>query len=225
MNPLAALLLALVSTHLAAMTLRVPGVSHFELPPALRLETIGEELRVNGVPTRIWAFGSSQTPAELAAHFERQWPGELRRHRMPPWELLSRREGEWLLTVQLRALPGRAGCSGFIAVARAFAPAARRARSDLPLLPRTELLHDIEAEDLGRRSRTRILVSEQSAAQNLDFYRAHFRGQGYAPLGANALTRSARGGAMVLNRGAGQLDLSAAEHGGHTLIAIVQVPP
>lgn len=203
------------------------GVDAFDLPPETRVEVVGDALRINGLDTRIYRFRSNLDVEAIAAHFNEQWPQRMKRAQSGPWQVLSHRQGDYLVTVQI-AGQDMGQTQGFIAATNLFKAAEGRVRvrkPDLPLLPRTEVLQDIEADDLGRRSRTLILLSEQSAAQNLEFYRAHFRSQGYAPITAGALTKGNSGGAMVLNRGNEQLNVAVAEQGGKTVVNIVRVQP
>lgn len=206
----------------AAPTFR--GIEDLRLPPGTRTERLGQSLRINGVETFAWRFVARVEVEPLAAHFAREWDG-LKRQRLGHWELLWQRRGDWLLTVQMAA--GPAGeARGWIAAAPLFAALAQRSRRTPPvppMLPRTRLLSDVEASDLGRGSRTLFLLSEQSPAQSLDFYRAHYRAQGFRPLAARSLVRGAEGGSMVLVRGTDQLDLAVSRHAGRSYIAIVQV--
>jgi hypothetical protein len=225
MRALAAVCLVCLALPAAASALRVPGRPPLALPARMQIDAVGDALQLQGMATHIWAFRCDAPAAALAQHFAAQWPGQMRRHRTADWDVLSHRDGDWLVTVQMREPAGLGGVQGFIAMAPVFESAAPTSARDLPLMPDTHLVQDIVAEDLGRRSRTRVLLSTRSAAQHLDFYRAHFRREGYRPLADKALTRSARGGAMVLGRGGEQLDVAVAQDGAQTVIAIVQVLP
>lgn len=223
---LVAMLLACACTAAAAAS-DFRGIEDLRLPKSMRVERMGQALRINGVETFAWQFHWSENGDRLAAHFAREWDGGLKRRRVGPWEVLSQRRGDWLLTVQAASV-GVGQVHGWIAAARLFGALERgrsRGRPDLPMLPRTHVLNDVEASDLGRRSRTLLLLSEQSAAQNLDFYRAHYREQGFEPLAARALVKSAGGGSMVLVRGGEQLNLAVSSQAGRSFIAIVRVHP
>lgn len=205
---------------------RFGGVGDFELPAGMRTQTIGDWQRVNAVETRTWQFRSTEDADGIAAHFAREWDGRIARSAAGGWDFLSHRQDDWLITVQTGPEDASGRSRGFIAIAKRFGSrAAADHQPTVPRLPRTQLLHDIEAEDLGRRSRTLLLVSDQSAAQNLDFYRAHFRAEGFVPTTAGALLKGADGGVLSLNRGTEKLDLAIARRDGRSWITIVQVRP
>ena len=199
-----------------------------ELPKSLQLTRVARAMRVNGLPTRIDAFQSEQGVAALSAYFRGQWGRQMTRTRVAPWTILAHREDDVLITVQIkRAAMGHT--RGLIAETRIF-DALRKGRLDppkaaFPMLADTRQVEDLQATDHGRASRTVVLRSQQSAAQNLDFYRAYFREHGYQPVAPGALAKNAAGGAMILNRGGEQLNVAVAETDAATVITIVRVAP
>ncbi|TDU32542.1 hypothetical protein DFR24_1940 [Panacagrimonas perspica] len=219
---IALLLLLQIAPALAAG--RFGGIENFDLPRGMQADNIGEWMRIDGIETRAWQFHSTDDADAIAEHFGREWNGRFVRTKAGGWDILSHRQDDWLATVQTGPADALGNRRGFIAIAHRFAPR-DPPRPPPGALPSTQLLQDIEAEDHGRRSRTMLLVSDQSAARNLDFYRAHFRTEGFEPLAAGALTRSADGGGMSLVRGNEQLDLAIAERDGRSWIVIVQVLP
>jgi len=217
-------LLLLAQIGLAQPAGRFGGIGNFDLPRGMQTDNIGEWMRIDGVETRAWQFHSTDDADAIAGHFAREWNGRIARKKAGGWDILSHRQDDWLATVQTGPADALGNHRGFIAIARRFAPRERPERHPAAL-PDTQLLQDIEAEDQGRRSRTMLLVSDRSAARNLDFYRAHFRTEGFEPLAAGALTKSPDGGGMSLVRGGEQLDLAIVERDGRSWIAIVQVLP
>jgi hypothetical protein len=200
------------------------GIEDFDLPRGMQTDNIGEWMRIDGIQTRAWQFRSTDDADAIAEHFGRQWNGRIVRKSAGGWDILSHRQDDWLATVQTGPADVLGTHRGFIAIAHRFAPRDRPGPAPAAL-PSTQLLHDIEAEDRGRRSRTMLLVSDRTAAQNLDFYRAHFRAEGFEPLVAGALTKAADGGGMSLVRGGEKLDLAIAERHGRSWIVIVRVLP
>lgn len=217
-------LLLLVQIGSARPIGETAGIGNLDLPRGMQTDPIGERLRINGVETRVWQFRSTDGVDAVATHFSREWSGKIARSNAGGWDILSHRDGEWLITVQSGPADALGVHRGFIAIARLFVPR-DRLRAEPPRLPRTQLLQDIEAEDLGRPSRTMLLLSEESAAQNLEFYRAHFRAEGFVPLAAGALTQGPDGGSLSLTRRGEHLDIGIAERGGRSWITIVRVLP
>lgn len=203
------------------------AVTDLKFPSSMQLQTVADAMTINGIPTTIYAFRSPDTPAQLAAYFSGLWQGQMARSRAGPWNVLSRRERDTLITVQSQTVAG-GGSMGYVAFAPLFKYLNKRPLrpgKDWPMLPGSEPLQDIEARDLGRRSHTLLIRNRHSADENLEFYRAELARQGYEPLSHGALAKGKGGGALILNRGDEQLSLAVAEHGGQTLITVVRVDP
>lgn len=201
------------------------GFPDLQLPESMQVQVVSNGMRVNGLKTRIYAFRSPQDADVLAGYFNTQWDERIARSRFGPWDILAHRAGGYLVTVQMRS-DTMQGTRGYIAFTNIFA-AAESGRNppevDLPMLPGTEVVQNLRADDLGRESHTLVLASKQSASQNLDFYRTYFRRRGFEPISRGALAKAANGGAMILNRGSAQLNVAVAEREGITIITIVKV--
>lgn len=197
-----------------------------KLPHSMHVQIAADHVRMGALNTRIYAFRSQQSVDDLAAYFNRQWNGRMTRNRIEPWEILAHRDEGFLVTVQIETSALNES-RGFIAVTDAFDALNEERKApavDIPMLPKTELLQDLEARDRGRKSRTLMLLSEQSTHQNLEFYRAYFREEGFVPASnQGALVKGSGAGAMILNRGNEQVNLSVAEREGKTLVTIVRV--
>lgn len=208
-----------------ATSLRVPGLSSaIMLPSRLDAEPLGEGLQINGRSTHVWLLQSPRPTDELLGELHREWRTRARRVQVGPWSVIVDRRAAWLLTVQLQDLPLSGGSTGLLSVAR-FETAPGEPPQDLPPLTQTQTLQDIRARDLGRRSRTRVLVSARPVAQVMDVLRTHYRSQGYVPVGDRSLVRHADGASMALQRAGAQLDVAVAQVHGETVIAIVEVWP
>lgn len=222
---LAAALALLIASSAQASGRLHPQVE-FEPPYGMQLRAIGSDLRVSRIPTRIWQFQSTDDADALARYFAREWDGRIARHRVGRWDVLSRRDGDWLLTIQTGPTDANGLSHGFVAIAPRFAAASRSSRRDaLANLPGSHVVQDIESDDAGRRGRTWLLVSEESPTRALDYLHSHLRSEGYEPIGPSALSRSSQGGAMRLNRGNEQVNVAVAERDGRTWISIVRVQP
>ncbi|MDQ7735553.1 hypothetical protein QT231_22870 [Halomonas sp. SpR1] len=194
------------------------------LPDSLSLEVVADEMQIGGLNTRVFAFTTNDSPDDLANYFNRQWR-EVARVEAEPWDILSRREGGFLITIQSRTDMGPQ-TRGFIAISDMFdaLDEERRAPSvDLPMLSGTEVVQDVHSEDAGRESRTLVLKSSRSVIENLDYYRNHFRQSGYEPISQGALSRGDGAGVMILNRGNEELNLVATQSEVGTVVTIVKV--
>jgi len=220
--PLAAVMVLIGSPFAHAVA---AGWPELNFPPSMQLQVVSNEMSINGTPMRVLEFCSPQKPDELTQWFSNQWQGRVARSRAGRWDVLAHRERDALITVQMKPL-GHEGSRGFIAISNFFEQAARtrpRTAPDVPIPAGTLLMQDIKADDAGRKNRTLVLISDRSPAQNLDFYRAYYQQEGYEPVSYGALARNDGSGAMILNRGAEQLNVAAAEYMGRTVITIVSV--
>lgn len=221
------LALAFLLPSLAAAQSLFPEIDEFDIPDRMTLSAVGTRMRINGIATQVYRFESSLTRNQLAAHFRKQWPGRTRRAWAGPWDVLSHRQGSHLLTVQMTDA-GASQSRGLISASNsldAFSRKSSQRPPGFPLPRRTQILQDIESIDLGRKSRTLILVSKQSALRNLEWFRNHFRAQGFVPISKSSLRRNHEGGALTLGRNGEQLNLAAAQGREMTVITIVQVTP
>lgn len=219
----------LVATALwLLLVLASPGARaelELTLPESMRVTVVTPGLRMNGLHTRIYAFTSPDSAQVLTAWFSDQWDGRIKRRLVKPWSILAHRAGGLLVTVQMQDAPV-AGTQGYIGISNAFealAEGLEPPQPGVPMLPDTQVLNVLEANDGGRESRTVVLLSEQSVHQNLEFYRAYFRRQGYSPVSYGALSKEETAGAMILSRGAQRLDVAVTRAGGKTMITLVFV--
>lgn len=194
------------------------------LADSMRVQIVSEGMAMHGVPTQILRFRASDSVEALTGFYATQWRRMAEAY-VEPWTVLSHRDDDHLITVQLQ--PGAMNQSlGYIAVSELFPVVEGKRRlqqPDLPTLPGTSVLQHLQSNNLGRASETVMLLSERSVHENLEFYRSHFREQGYEPLGGGALAKGASDGAMILNRGSERLDLAVTRYGGKTLVTVVRV--
>lgn len=203
------------------------GIASLRLPADIALSPVESAITVNGLRLEAAYIDSGQAVTDLIHKLRAHFVGELRQRRAGGWQVLSYRQGDYLLTIQVQ--PGPTGGSrGIIAISDLFAALAQAreaSRPWLPIPPDTTILQQIGAKDLGASSRTLILLSQRPPEQLLAFYRRHFRGKGYEPVTRGALARVGSGGAMVLSRGSQQLNLSVSRRDGTTLVTLVDVRP
>lgn len=202
------------------------------LPSAMKIEVVADAMRMNGLNTQILRFEMSEGEQALITHFQDQWGADFAQKQADRWNVLSRRDGDWLITIQyprrdsaLSATSGSSPVAGLITISDFFAALESNRPApqvDIPMTSDSRLVQHLEANDFGRPSQTLIFVNQDSAHQNLDYYRSYFREQGYVPTLRGGLVRSTNGGVMLLNRGAEQVNLTAVERNGETWITVVK---
>lgn len=216
------LLACVLPVHAAFWDKSFPTI---DFPESMQIEVVTQGMVMNGLNTQIYKFESSDSADELAVHFQQQWPGELARKVVEPWDVLSHHEGGYLLTIQMResSLGMVQGLITITDVFQALADKRNVPRIDVPMLSNTRVIQHLQANDYGRESQTYILQNTDSVHENLDFYREHFMTQGYEPITRRALAKGQDAGVMVLNRGNEQMNFAAVERNGQTLITIIKV--
>lgn len=194
-----------------------------DLPASMSVEIVAKQMKMDTLNARVYAFRTNDTPDDLEAFFSRQWE-HVARAQAEPWDVLSHRDGGFLITIQSRTDIGLQ-TQGFIAITDLF-DAADENRSSPSLafpLPRgTQVIQDLRSDDEGRKSRTIVLKSNLSVTEGLDFYRNHFQREGYEPVSRGALSRGSEGGAMLLNRGGETMDVTAVGQDAGSILTIVK---
>lgn len=220
------LLLAMVGlsgTSLAALW--QPAFPDVPLPDNARVRMISDGMQMNSLHTRIFEVDFDLPPAAVVEHFHAIWQKEMVLRRLGQQVFVSHRENDWLIAIQLERTADST-TRGLVSITDIFdAMDTGRTQAGLPYpMPEgSQVLQQLQAEDVGRHSETLILTNTESVHQNLEYYRSWAQEQGYAPVTRGALIQGMSGGAMILNRGAEQLNLAAAARGGQTVIAIVRV--
>ena len=197
----------------------------FSVPDTMKIQVVADEMRLNGLNAQIYQFESPDSIEKLAEFFKSQWPNELTQKYIAPWEVLSHSDGKYLLTVQIKTLTfdRTQGLITITDIFKALEESRTVVQPDIPMMGDTQLFQHLEANDYGRKSDTWLLFSNESVHQNLEYYRTYFRNEGFEPISLKALAKGDAMGAMILNRGAEQLNFTAMEHNGRTLITIVKV--
>lgn len=193
------------------------------LPKHTRLSVVGEDLVVNGQRMQVYELRSTLTKQQLLDFYVAAWPGDTRLAQLPPWTVLSHPDGNELITVQVQALPGDASF-GYIGVANVRMSNPRSKRSDLPLMPGGEVLSEIQAQDLGRVSRTLLLRSAASLEQCLAWYEHYYRRRGWRRIHGEGVATNPRGAAtLLMNKSGAELNLVAVSERGQVFVTLVQV--
>ena len=190
-------------------------------PEHIHLQSVGDKLRVDGRPTRIFTLHSPYPVATVSHDIQARWRTPLRISSSGRWQVLSSLSGERLVTIQLAPAPAR-GTQGLVAIAAPHT--APRPPQPTWLLPTGMRLHQwLDADDHGRHSRTLVLIGTTPVADQLEVMREHFRRHGYVPLGPRSLQLGDNSGSLLLTGPAGTVSVAASRRMGRTLVAVVTV--
>lgn len=200
----------------------------FPIAEFMRLSVAADNIQFNGVPIRIADFRSDKSEAAVVAFYRETWKEEIADADYAMWRILSHREGDFLLTVQVSGRGG-AGSGGTLSIAPVFSPNIEPGKDlgkGFPLLPGTTVVNDIQARDGPNRSRTLLMVNGMSVRQNRDYYSRRFLREGWREMAGN---RDENGDPMenpplILSRGRDELNIAFTVVDGktHTVAVLVQ---
>jgi hypothetical protein len=153
------------------------GWPQVELPDGARADSIGDDMRLNGVPTRILRFSSAQEPAAVLDFFRGRWGTRRVENSVGPHRLLGRREGDYFITVRVQA-HGR-GTAGLVSVADLRAGShARQRPAGVPLPADSVVLSDLESVDGARRARQLVVANAAGSPANAAFFESRLADKG-----------------------------------------------
>jgi len=152
-------------------------------PKDARVETIGQEVSLNGVPMRMHRVLSSQSATELIAFYRGVLGPRHAEQGLPDSFILSQGRAEHFITVRVRPLSARLT---EVLVSASDAAQARRA-ANRPLgfvLPAdSTVLSDLESVDAGRRSRQLVASNRHDLQANAQALTRELAHRGYQPEG------------------------------------------
>lgn len=152
-------------------------------PPNARVESVGEQLRLNGIPMRTQRVLTARQPDELARHYRAVLGPRHASERLPDRLVLSQGRDEYFITVSIRPL-GAGVTEALISVAdvrEARQAAGRPLGFSLPA--ESKVLSDMESVDGGIRSRQLVLRNDHAIPANLDAFSRALAARGMRPDG------------------------------------------
>lgn len=133
-------------------------------PPQGTAQWIARSMRMNGLPMTLKAFESRLPPGAVLTHYESHLKSagshETWRSMKSPWQVLTARTRDHLITVHARAVS--AGSEGTILVSPVLNAARVRLRSDFPRPPTARIVNLQQYDDAGIRSEHISLASDRA---------------------------------------------------------------
>lgn len=182
----------------------------FPVPNKAKVIIVGEEMAVNGLPTRIWEISSAQSPKEILSYYRQKWkspvvpdgPGFIEEE-AGGWQVISRSEDPYLYTVQV--VESSMGSSkGFLAVSRPMELVGYQA-DGFAKPAGSEILSDVVSDDAGKRGRVIQFKNSQSIEANYNFYRNRYLADGWAEL--SELPADRNKALLLMNKGSGEISI------------------
>lgn len=177
------------------------------VPDGMTTAAISSHLIYNGVDMRSQVFTSAQSAADIVTFYRQLWGKQSVVNQLAQWQVVGHREGNFFLTVQVRA--DGAGSRGDIGITRIPTEKLHVILGQgVPHPSNSKIVNDIAYPDDATPARTLALVNTLSIQQNASYYRDHLPADGWQPLAANACAPGA--GSCVMNYAQGDRKMTLA---------------
>ncbi|WP_147250988.1 hypothetical protein [Arenicella xantha] len=208
--------LSLIGLLMSCAIVTAKGFPDFPYSKEMDVLIVANDMQVNGIRMRAFQFKTSKDEAHIVDFYKGEWGEEMTDVLFGDWRILSHRDGDYLLTVQIeqgdhQLTHGTMGITPAFKLAeqsdRKLAKLQKSVGKDFPMLPSSQVISDIRSEDLGQDSQTLMFSNKQSIRQNVNFYLRKMMSDGWQLLGSNA-EQAAELGAFALNKGEQKMNLS-----------------
>jgi hypothetical protein len=191
-------------------------------PSNARVESVGEQLRLNGIPMRTQRVLTARQAEEVARHYRAALGPRHAAERLPDRLILAQARDEHFVTVSIRTLAsGVTEALVSVADAREARQAANRPRG-FSLPAASAVLSDMESVDGGRRSRQLVVSNAHAIAANLDVFSRELAARGMRPDGP-PLRRSAAEHVQLFKGDGREAQLALVRRAGETSIVLTTV--
>jgi hypothetical protein len=176
---------ALLCALLAALAGTVRAAPDLPAPPNARVEQVTGAATVNGMQMAVRRFRVERSVDHVLRFYRQLWRAP--RQEMPgymentfgPWEMITRLDGEWFLSVQVQST-GVNDAWGYLTVSHLDVAQARaKPGRGFPMMDGTSVVNDLRSDDMGKRGRTLLLANGFSAAANAEYYIGHYLDRGW----------------------------------------------
>ena len=152
-------------------------------PHDAHVESIGERVRLNGVPMRLTRVITTLPTEAATTHYRGALGAPVAHAQTGDTQVLTQARGDFFITVSIAPLPdGRSEVLSSVADSGAAREAVGRP-AGLTLPAGSELLSDMESIDGGLASRQLVLINLHSLRTNLDRLSASLAARGLRPDG------------------------------------------
>ena len=160
----------------------------FPAPPDANVEWVGRNMEVNGIRSDIRAFNTDKSISKVINFYTKEWdepvdkgmPGYIiESEAMAPWTVISRIEDGYLMTVQTMET-NRGGAWGYLSLSPLPGKdSPPELGMDFPKMHDSHVIQEVKHDDPGKKARTLVLANSHSVDSNINFYRNHYRGEGW----------------------------------------------
>ncbi|MBL7250939.1 hypothetical protein [Alloalcanivorax marinus] len=196
------------------------------VPGGVKKEWVADRMVFNGVAMRIFTYNYDAGVDALRDFYINAWDRDGQDHkqsRQGKWWVLSSLRGDYYTTVQITDLGGHAyaqvGVSRISDLQTSAPPG-----EGFPVLPRSQIISDITAEDAGRPSRTVIVSNQHSVGSNYNYYLNRYRSKNWTVVRKN-LDQARRGASIHLAKDDREMSIVIKREEGSVNILSVEVRP
>ncbi len=166
------------------------GKPDFPAPPDAAVETVANNMSVNGIKSDIRAFHTSDSIEEVVEFYRSEWkrpikkgmPGFMETIDAAPWYIISRIEDDYLMTVQVQVKANdKSGSWGYLSISPLPEPDSRAPElgKTVPKISGSIVMNEMKHDDPGKKGTTTIISNTHSVKNNADYYQNHYRGKGW----------------------------------------------
>lgn len=199
------------------------GYPEFPYSKNMDVVIVADNMDYNGLEMRAYQFKSKDDEDEIVAFYQSEWGDEMTNVLFGDWRILSHREGDYLMTVQIEQntmamTHGTMGITPMFRLVDAGSAHVKKLQSgigkDFPTPPKSKIINDIKSDDGGIETRTLLFENSQSVRQNLRFY-LRMQSDGWQVLGGPPENIN-EVNALAMNKGGKKLNLSFVSRDGKT---------
>lgn len=158
----------------------------FPPPPRSQVEWVASNMVFNNRTMAVRTFESRLSAERVLEFYRRRWerdiddrPGYQETDAMEPWQIISRIDDKYLLTVQV--MSKGTGSSGLLSASpldQVFQEQGQLGHG-FPMMSGSQVINDIDTPDLGKTGRTLLFSNSFSINGNANYYRDWYKGRGW----------------------------------------------
>jgi len=178
MNRLIGILLCLFALPMHAGALDWPVI---ESPPKSRVQWVGQDMKLNGVPMRIQQFSSGASVGEVLNYYRALWGNMAEKKSVEKTvgkrQTIGKWVGEYYLSIQVQP-DGLTSSSGYMVINKMVQKKdVVSSQHNFPVMPGGSFYSELESNDPGQTATTITMLNQASVDSNADFFKGRLAAQ------------------------------------------------
>jgi hypothetical protein len=156
----------------------------FPVPPGATLVAVEDQLNYEGITLQVRKFDIEMSMEEVLNFYRQTWQGEFVENDIPPWKMISTKQGDRFYTVQIQPT-GPGACWGYLGVSDL--PKVLEQGKTLggnkrffPMMNGSQIVNDMDHHDIGKKGRTLLITNHFSVTSNAEYYRGFYTDKGWS---------------------------------------------